>query len=103
MHCECTGLPDHEGNSFILDARQALETNPVGGLAEGIHDLVDRRGERQLTALLDHVQPEVGCLEPEMADNVMKKWLVTLRRRRHHGGADPAPRQLDPEDKCRTG
>ena len=72
MHCECTGLPDHEGNSFILDARQALETNPVGGLAEGIHDLVDRRGERQLTALLDHVQPEVGCLEPEMADNVMK-------------------------------
>ena len=40
MHCECTGLPDHEGNSFILDTRQALESNPVGGLAEGIHDLV---------------------------------------------------------------
>ena len=57
MHCECTGLPDHEGNSFVLDARQALEANPVGGLAEGIHDLVDRRREGQLTALLNHVQP----------------------------------------------
>ena len=40
MHCECTGLPDHERNSFILDTRQGLEANPVGGLAEGIHDLV---------------------------------------------------------------
>lgn len=59
MHCECTGLPDHEGNSFILDTRQALKANPVGGLAEGIHDLVDRGGEGQLTALFNHVQPEV--------------------------------------------
>ena len=103
MHCESTGLPDHQGNSFVLDSRQAFQANPVRRLAECVHDLVDRRGEGQLTALLNHVQPEVTCLEPEMADNVMKKRLVTLRRRRHHGGADPAPRQLDPKDKCRTG
>ena len=60
MHRECTGLPDHEGNSLILDARQALKANSVGGLAEGVHDLVDGGGEGKLTALLNHVQPEVG-------------------------------------------
>ena len=59
MHRECTGLPDHEGNSLILDARQALKANSVGGLAEGVHDLVDGGGEGQLTAFLNHVQPEV--------------------------------------------
>lgn len=67
MHCECTGLPDHEGNSFILDARQALKADPVGGLAEGIHDLVDGGGEGQFTALLHHVQPEVDSQSSDLS------------------------------------
>ena len=50
-------MPNHERDPLILDPRLTLETDSVGGLAEGVHDLVDGRVEGQLAAFLDHVEP----------------------------------------------